>query len=97
VTHPLADAGHFASREPDAPFVIEGSYFGRRRFEGTVRARRSRDDVPRLGPTRSRRTRALEDTGLRIEALREPAAPAEEQDPRWQRMPMFLMFRASAG
>ena len=32
---PLADAGRFASRAPDAPFVIEGAYFGRRRFEGT--------------------------------------------------------------
>lgn len=37
VTHPLADAGRFAAREADAPFVIEGSYFGRRRFEATLR------------------------------------------------------------
>jgi hypothetical protein len=35
VTHPLADAGRFAGNEADAPFVIEGSYLGRRRFEGT--------------------------------------------------------------
>ena len=42
VTHPLADAGSFASRDTDAPFVIEGAYFGQRRFEGTLRARRAR-------------------------------------------------------
>jgi ubiquinone/menaquinone biosynthesis C-methylase UbiE len=32
VTHPLADAGDFVRREAGAPFVIAGSYFGRRRF-----------------------------------------------------------------
>jgi ubiquinone/menaquinone biosynthesis C-methylase UbiE len=31
VTHPLADAGRFEAREADAPFVIQNSYFGRRR------------------------------------------------------------------
>jgi ubiquinone/menaquinone biosynthesis C-methylase UbiE len=35
VTHPLVDAGRFSAREGDAPFVIDGSYFGRRRFEAT--------------------------------------------------------------
>ncbi len=36
-------------------------------------------------------TRALEDAGLLIEALREPADPAGG---RWARVPMFLMWRA---
>ena len=27
VTHPFATAGSFASREPDAPYVVTGSYF----------------------------------------------------------------------
>jgi hypothetical protein len=35
LVHPLADAGCFAAAEADAPFVIDGSYLGRRRFEGT--------------------------------------------------------------
>src|SRR5437868_13703106 len=30
ITHPLQDAGNFASRSADAPFVIEGSYLGER-------------------------------------------------------------------
>lgn len=33
VTHPLNDAGRFATRDADAPFVIEGSYLGKREFE----------------------------------------------------------------
>ena len=32
VTHPIADAGKFESREPDARFVIEGEYLGGRRW-----------------------------------------------------------------
>ncbi len=35
VTHPVSDAGSFAGREPDAPFVISKEYLGRRWFEGT--------------------------------------------------------------
>ena len=40
-------------------------------------------------------TRALEDAGLRIEALREPVG-TPEPDERWLRLPMFLIFRVSA-
>ena len=35
ITHPFADAGRFRAREADAPFVVSGSYFGRRRFDET--------------------------------------------------------------
>ncbi|MDP9225868.1 MAG: class I SAM-dependent methyltransferase, partial [Actinomycetota bacterium] len=35
VTHPISDAGSFASREPGSPFVIEGTYLEKRDFEGT--------------------------------------------------------------
>ena len=31
ITHPLADAGRFESRDGQAPFLIEGSYLGERR------------------------------------------------------------------
>jgi SAM-dependent methyltransferase len=34
VCHPFADRGRFASKEIDAPFVLEGTYSGRQRFEG---------------------------------------------------------------
>jgi SAM-dependent methyltransferase len=35
VTHPVNDAGAFQGDDPITPFVIEGSYLGKRRFEGT--------------------------------------------------------------
>jgi SAM-dependent methyltransferase len=57
VTHPLADAGRFATRQGDAPFVIQGSYLESRRFE----EREQRDGLEmtfRGWPIRSRRTAA---------------------------------------
>jgi SAM-dependent methyltransferase len=95
VTHPLADAGAFESREPDARFVIEGSYFGRRRV-----------DIPdeRDGLTITFRgwaypleayARAVEEAGFLIEALREPPYTAPDGRPnRWERIPNFLQLRA---
>lgn len=103
VTHPIPDAGQFAGREPEAPFVIPGSYLGRRRFEGTFE---------RDGLTMTFRgwaypleaySRALEEAGLVIERLREPSAseasrvrygPSEE---RWRRIPLFLQLLARKG
>jgi len=99
ITHPLADAGRFADRTPDAPFVVDGSYFGRRPFEGTF----TRDGLTItfrgwVYPLEEYAL-ALESAGLAIEALREPAAADTEvaRDPaahRWQRVPNFLMARA---
>lgn len=101
VTHPLADAGRFAAREADAPFVIEGSYFGRRRVDETVQ--RDGLEMTFRGWTYplEHYSRALEQAGMHIEALREPQLPAEEaeRDPpehRWRRLPMFAMLRAVA-
>jgi SAM-dependent methyltransferase len=99
LTHPIADAGRFTARDADAPFVLHGSYFGRRPFEGTF---------TRAGLTITFRgwvypleayAGALEDAGFLIEALREPRAPDADvaRDPaerRWQRVPNFLMGRA---
>src|SRR5437868_4961640 len=33
IVHPFADRGRFAGPEADAPFVVQKSYFGRKRFE----------------------------------------------------------------
>jgi SAM-dependent methyltransferase len=35
IVHPFADRGQFAGPEADAPFVVQKSYFGRERSEGT--------------------------------------------------------------
>ncbi|WP_368911680.1 class I SAM-dependent methyltransferase [Taklimakanibacter deserti] len=48
IVHPFTDRGRFANEAPDAPFVLEGSYFGRERFEGTEERRRARDAFRRL-------------------------------------------------
>jgi SAM-dependent methyltransferase len=100
VTHPVSDAGRFAGKEPDAPFVIEGSYLGRRRFEETFE---------RDGLTMTFRgwcypleayAWALEEAGFLVERIREPAASQEamdrfgESERRWQRIPLFLQLRA---
>src|SRR5207253_327965 len=74
VTHPIPDAGQFSGREPDAPFVIAGSYLGRRRFEGTF----ERDGLTMTFRGRpypmEAYARALEEAGFVIERLREPVA-----------------------
>jgi SAM-dependent methyltransferase len=100
VTHPVSESGSFAGKEPDAPFVITGTYLERWRFEGAFE---------RDGLTITFRgwhyplqdyARALEDAGFLIERIREPSASAAarerfgESEERWRRMPVFLTLRA---
>jgi SAM-dependent methyltransferase len=91
ITHPLADSGRWAD---DGTFVIAEPYLERRRFEGTF----EREGLPPftfrgwIYPLETY-SRALEDAGLVIEALREP--PSQREGSPWQRLPNFLMFRAS--
>jgi ubiquinone/menaquinone biosynthesis C-methylase UbiE len=102
VTHPLADAGRFAAREADAQFVIQGSYFGRRRpwyYGQTFERAGLQMTFHGWAYSFEDYSRALEEAALLIEALREPRVPAEEveRDPReqrWRRLPNFLMLRA---
>lgn len=87
ITHPMRDAGRFAGTDPGAPFVIAGEYFGKRRFDLTVR--RDQYEVRFRGWTYPLEdyTRALEQAGFLIEALREPHDPDRP-------IPNFLMLRA---
>jgi SAM-dependent methyltransferase len=100
VTHPLADAGHFESRDGDAPFVIEDTYLGGRRpFEVEV----ERDGLSMhfkgwAYPLEDYFV-ALEAAGLLVQAVREPAAPGatvatHPSEKRWRRIPNFLFVRA---
>jgi SAM-dependent methyltransferase len=98
VTHPLADAGRFERREPNAPFVIAGPYFGRRRFEGTFERDGMRMTFRGWCYPFEDYSRAFEAAGLAIEALREPlqqerAVAADPAEARWQRVPVFLFLR----
>jgi SAM-dependent methyltransferase len=88
VTHPFADAG---SWRDDAHFAVTEPYLERREMHVPVQ----RDGLAFTfeGPAYplAQYVGALEDAGLAIEALREPADPAGG---RWARVPMFLMWRA---
>jgi SAM-dependent methyltransferase len=95
VVHPLVEAGAWTSRDDDAAFVIERSYFAEREYEETF----ARDGLTFTFKSRSYPLeaygRALEGAGLLVEALREPPAPAAERGHgRYSRLPMFLMWRA---
>jgi SAM-dependent methyltransferase len=98
VTHPTADAGKFESKDPEAPFVIAGSYLGRHRIEEPFE--RDGLQITFIGWRYSLEeyARALEDGGLLIERLREPPAPpalaARPGFERWRRLPNFLHLRA---
>ena len=56
VTHPIADAGLFSSREADAAFVIEDTYLGSRRWLDLPIERDGLFMASRAGRTRSRVT-----------------------------------------
>jgi SAM-dependent methyltransferase len=99
VTHPTADAGKFQSKEPDAPFVILGSYLGRYRVEEPFERDGLEITFSGWRYSLEEYALALEDAGLLIERLREPAAPARALSvrpgyERWQRLPNFLHYRA---
>lgn len=99
IVHPVDIAGSFESKDPDAPFVIEGSYFeaAERIFES------NRDGISFTFRDRSlpleRLFRAHEDAGLLVEAVREPRPSDEfvQGNPiaaRRLRVPLFLHLRA---
>ena len=100
VTHPMADAGRFESTAEDAPFVIEGTYLGERRWTDVV------EEHDALSMNFKGWAYSLEDyfgtlerAGLTIQAVREPSMDeaAVKQRPsrqRWRRIPNFLMWRA---
>lgn len=100
VTHPLPDAGRFESPLPDARFIIEGTYLGgARAFDQEVDHDGQHMHFKGWAYPLETYARAMENAGLVIEAIREPAAPEEElaknaDNVRWARIPLFLMWRA---
>lgn len=92
VVHPLADHGRFTSRDPDASFLIEGSWFDRGHFEDVE----SRDGMQMhfagWRHTLGDYVAAIRDAGLAIVDLAEPAPTSTDHRRalgRWDRIPLF--------
>jgi SAM-dependent methyltransferase len=99
IVHPFADRGRFAGPEANAPFVLEKSYFGRERFEGTeVRDGLQMHFAGWSQPLESY-VAALENAGLAITSLREPVPDLANEGShmeRWTKVPLFLWLKASS-
>ena len=97
IVHPLNSAGRFVDDTPRAPFVVTGSYLDEFRYSDEV----ERDGLAMTFHSMHRPleayARALEDAGLLIETIREPAWPDPDPSSRtkgWDRVPMFCFVRA---
>ena len=77
--------------DDDAPLVVSEAYLERRWMDVAVEREGLEFTFEGWCYPLEAYTRALEDAGLLIEAMREPADPAGG---RWARVPMFLMWRA---
>ena len=99
IVHPLNSAGMFqGDDDPDAPFVIEGSYLEPSRYVDELAREGLEMTFVSVHRPLQAFTDALADAGLLIERLREVAIPehaiAYDRSRRWQRVPMFLHLRA---
>jgi SAM-dependent methyltransferase len=95
ITHPLQTAGEFHGNDPDAPFVIAGSYFDVRRVGGKpyVRDGMSMTFYSAHRPLQDYFA-ALNGAGLAVDRLLEFPDLTDPPGHRWRRMPLFLDFRA---
>jgi hypothetical protein len=96
IVHPFADHGRFLSGDADSPFVVKGTYFGRQRFEETAERDGLRMHFAGWMQPLETYVTALEQAGLAITSIREPAAKpgsGPENMERWTRWPMFLWLK----
>jgi len=97
ICHPFADRGRFAGAETNAPFVVEGSYFGRQRFDGVEERDGMRMHFAGWSQPLENYAAALEAAGLAITSLREPVPELDHGRDHlapWTRIPMFLWLKA---
>jgi SAM-dependent methyltransferase len=91
ITHPLQTASTWDREDEGTPLVVSEAYLDRRRMDVAVERGGLEFTFAGWCYPLEAYTRALEETGLLIEAIREPTDPAGG---RWARVPMFLMWRA---
>jgi SAM-dependent methyltransferase len=92
IVHPFSDRGSFAGPEPDAPFVVAGSYFGRERFEGVEERDGLKMHFAGWSQPLEAYMAALSEAGLAVTQLKEPVPQSSRQ--RWSRIPLFLWLKA---
>ena len=91
IVHPFADRGHFAGPEPDAPYLVPGSYFGRERFEGVEEKNGLSMHFAGWSQPLEAYVAALTEAGFAVTRLKEPTPEAPS---RWCRIPLFLWLKA---
>jgi 2-polyprenyl-3-methyl-5-hydroxy-6-metoxy-1,4-benzoquinol methylase len=97
LVHPFRGRGSFAGEEPEAPFILRGSYFGRERFESVEERHGLRMRFAGWSQPLEAYAAALADAGLAITAIREPCPdPGQGQDRHRHsmRVPLFLWLKA---
>lgn len=99
IPHPVSTAGSFRDRDADAPFVISGSYLDTAPLRMVVDRGGIRLTFHSEHRPLESYARALEASGLLIEAIREVKPPDQlaacgPAAGRWQRIPLFLHLLA---
>lgn len=97
ILHPFADRGRFAGPEPDAPFVLNNSYFGCERFEEVEERDGLQMHFAGWSQPLENYMIALEGAGFAVSSLREPIPDANQawtHMQRWSRIPLFLWLKA---
>jgi SAM-dependent methyltransferase len=97
ISHPFVDHGRFAGKEMNAPLVVEGTYFGRQRFDGVDERDGLRMHFAGWSYPLEAYAIALEEAGLAITSLREPVPDLDDgwdHMAPWLRMPLFLWLKA---
>ncbi len=99
IVHPINSAGRFESLDPDARYVIDGSYLETHRYQDSIEREGLRMTFNSRHWPLEAYFRALEKGGFVVEALAESTVDegsvAERADrARWRRLPLFLDLRA---
>ncbi|MBT1156415.1 class I SAM-dependent methyltransferase [Aminobacter anthyllidis] len=96
LVHPFRDRGRFDGEAADAPFVVDGSYFGREHFDGEEERDGLKMHFAGWSQPLEDYMAALESAGLAITALREPIPDRVDSDllRKWARVPLFLWLKA---
>jgi SAM-dependent methyltransferase len=98
IVHPIFDHGRFDGDGPDAAFVIEGSYFGRQRFESADERDGLTMHFAGWSQPLENYAAALAAAGFAITSLSEPQAKfdgaADERLRMFERVPLFMWIKA---